>query len=105
MTGVDPLYPPEQHPEADHIRTLLGEWKEDVTQLISWLDWSVWVKCRPACDFEEMCYLPTWPFGFPVDEPPFQAQWDYASLWPDPKKGEWKRPQPKCIKRLEPYNF
>jgi hypothetical protein len=52
MTGVDPLYPPEQHPEADHIRTLLGEWKEDVTQLISWLDWSVWVKCRPACDFE-----------------------------------------------------
>ncbi|KAG1858878.1 hypothetical protein F4604DRAFT_1169180 [Suillus subluteus] len=52
MTGVDPLYPREQRPEADHIRTLMGEWKEDVTQLISWLDWSVWVKCRPACDFD-----------------------------------------------------
>ncbi|KAG2032233.1 hypothetical protein BDR03DRAFT_970757 [Suillus americanus] len=102
MTGVDPFYPPEQRPEADHIRTLMGEWKEDVTQLISWLDWSVWVKCRPACGFEEMCYLPTWPIGF---EPPFQTQWDSASLWPDPNKGEWKRPQPKCIRHLEPYGF
>ncbi|KAG2112758.1 hypothetical protein BD769DRAFT_1364445, partial [Suillus cothurnatus] len=54
MTGIDPLYPPEQRPEADsdHTRTLLGEWKEGVTQLIPWLDWSVWVKCRPACGFE-----------------------------------------------------
>ncbi|KAG1787936.1 uncharacterized protein HD556DRAFT_927349 [Suillus plorans] len=50
--GVDAFYPPERHPEVDHIHTLIGEWKEDVTQLISWLDWSVWVKCRPACGFE-----------------------------------------------------
>ncbi|KAG2106807.1 uncharacterized protein F5147DRAFT_761620 [Suillus discolor] len=106
-SGVDAFYPPEQRPEADHIHTLIGEWKEDVTQLISWLDWSVWVKCRPACGFEEMCYLPTWPFGF-VRSPgaPLQAQWDNsASLWPDPNNGEWKRPQPKCIRRREPYSF
>ncbi|KAG1811083.1 hypothetical protein EV424DRAFT_1528903 [Suillus variegatus] len=50
--GVDVFYPPERRPEVDHIHTLTGEWKEDVTQLISWLDWSVWVKCRPACGFE-----------------------------------------------------
>ncbi|KAG1831858.1 hypothetical protein EV424DRAFT_132150 [Suillus variegatus] len=50
--GVDAFYPLEQRPEVDHIDTLMGEWKEDVTQLISWLDWSVWVKCRPACGFE-----------------------------------------------------
>ncbi|KAG1883302.1 hypothetical protein F4604DRAFT_1879022 [Suillus subluteus] len=91
IVGVDPFYPPEQFPEADHIHTLMDEWKEDVTRLVSWLDWSVWVKCRPACGIEEMCYLPTWPLG--------------ASLWPDPNKGEWKRPQPKCIIRLEPYGF
>ncbi|KAG1855449.1 hypothetical protein C8R48DRAFT_763502, partial [Suillus tomentosus] len=64
IIGVDPLYPPELRPETDHIRTLVGKWKEDVTQLLSWLDWSVWVKCRSACGFEEMCYLPTWPIGF-----------------------------------------
>jgi hypothetical protein len=108
IVGVDPFYPPEQRPQADRIHTLMGEWKEDVTRLISWLDWSVWVKCRPACGIEEMCYLPTWPLGFfPApshedDASPFQ---DSASLWPDPKKGEWKRPQPKCIRRLEPYGF
>ncbi|KAG2087329.1 hypothetical protein BD769DRAFT_1645598 [Suillus cothurnatus] len=108
IVGVDPFYPPEQRPRADRIHTLMGEWKEDVTRLISWLDWSVWVKCRPACGIEEMCYLPTWPVGFfPTpshedDASPFQ---DSASLWPDPKKGEWKRPQPKCIRRLEPYGF
>ncbi|KAG2150644.1 uncharacterized protein EDB93DRAFT_1084016 [Suillus bovinus] len=106
VLGVDPLYPLENRPEADHIHTLMGEWKEDVTQLISWLDWSVWVKCRPACSFEEMCYLPTWPLGFfPTPGTQLQAQWNNASLWPDPNKGEWKRPHPKCIRRLEPYGF
>ncbi|KAG1723583.1 hypothetical protein EDB19DRAFT_1952088 [Suillus lakei] len=111
IAGVDSFYPPDQRPEADHIRTLMGEWREDITKLISWLDWNVWVKCRPACGIEEMCYLPTWPIGFfPTpdedDAPPFQAQWDSASsVWPDPNKGEWKRPQPKCIRQLEPYYF
>ncbi|TFK22762.1 hypothetical protein FA15DRAFT_671198 [Coprinopsis marcescibilis] len=37
-------------------------WHSKVVTLMGWLDWSVWVKCRPACGFEEMCYLPTWPF-------------------------------------------
>ncbi|KAG1798605.1 uncharacterized protein HD556DRAFT_1518466 [Suillus plorans] len=106
ILGVDPLYPPELRPETDHIRTLMDEWKEDVTQLLSWLDWSVWVKCRPACGFEEMCYLPTWPIGFfPTPGAPPRAQWDNTSLWPDPNNGEWRRPQPKCIRRLEPYGF
>ncbi|KAG0707828.1 hypothetical protein DFH29DRAFT_1053514 [Suillus ampliporus] len=112
IAGVDPFYPADQRPEAYRIRTLMGEWKEDMTKLISWLDWIVWVKCRPACGVEEMCYLPTWPLGFfpspvitVVDRgAPFQA-WNNGLLWPDPKKGEWKRPQPKCIRRLEPYGF
>ncbi|KAG2061572.1 hypothetical protein BDR06DRAFT_979025 [Suillus hirtellus] len=92
ILGVDPLCPPELRPETDHIRTLVGKWKEDVTQLLSWLDWSAWVKCRPpACGFEEMCYLPTWPIGFfPTLGAPPQAQWDNASLWLDPNNGEWR---------------
>ncbi|KAG1876386.1 hypothetical protein F4604DRAFT_1761294 [Suillus subluteus] len=49
IVGVDPFYPPGQCPQADRIHTLMGEWKEDVTLLISWLDWRVWVKCQPAC--------------------------------------------------------
>jgi len=50
--GLDPLYPADEDLEADRIRTLMGEWKEDLRQLMSWLDWSVWVQCRPACGDE-----------------------------------------------------
>ncbi|OAX32761.1 hypothetical protein K503DRAFT_776317 [Rhizopogon vinicolor AM-OR11-026] len=105
IAGLDPLYPADQDIPADRIRTLMGEWKEDIARLMSWLDWSIWVKCRPACGVEEMCYLPTWPIGFFPPDHPFQA-WNSASTpWPDPNEGEWKRPQPKCIRRLEPYGF
>ncbi|KAG2063739.1 hypothetical protein BDR04DRAFT_1123064 [Suillus decipiens] len=41
MVGVGPFYPPEQGPQTDHIYTLMGKWKEDMTRLISWLNWSV----------------------------------------------------------------
>jgi hypothetical protein len=33
-----------------------------VDELMSWLDWSLWVRCEPACDLGEICYLPSWPF-------------------------------------------
>ncbi|KAJ8582356.1 hypothetical protein M405DRAFT_830772 [Rhizopogon salebrosus TDB-379] len=111
--GIDPFYPADQRPEADRIRPLMDEWKKDMTELMSWLDWSVWVKCRPACGVEEMCYLPTWPIGFfppPYDLPepeghPSPSQARENALLPDPNEGEWKRPQPKCIRRLAPYGF
>lgn len=28
------------------------KWSKDVTQLMNWLDWGVWVKCRPACAYD-----------------------------------------------------
>ncbi|KZV72417.1 hypothetical protein PENSPDRAFT_604489 [Peniophora sp. CONT] len=43
--------------------------ERETTELMAWLDWSVWVKCRPACSIEEMCVVPTWPFG--RDEDPY----------------------------------
>ncbi len=30
----------------------IEEWKDDLGQLMAWLDWSVWIKCRPVCGFE-----------------------------------------------------
>ncbi|KAJ6507652.1 hypothetical protein DFH09DRAFT_1436985 [Mycena vulgaris] len=48
-----------------------------------WLDWSVWVTCRPACGAE----LPTWPWFL---------LWDKEEdLEPQPS---WKRPQPRCVR-------
>lgn len=62
--------------------SLLESWKHDINVLMDWLDWNVWVMCRPACAFEEHCYLPTWPFFGP--------------------RKDWERPQPRCIRKVEP---
>jgi hypothetical protein len=31
---------------------LLEQWSQQVKGLMAWLDWSVWIKCKPACSFE-----------------------------------------------------
>ncbi|KAI0246600.1 hypothetical protein BJV78DRAFT_1356043 [Lactifluus subvellereus] len=36
--------------------------RRHVSELMGWLDWSVWVECKPACGPGETCYLPSWPF-------------------------------------------
>jgi len=33
-----------------------------IEELMSWLNWSVWVRCEPGCNLGEICYLPSWPF-------------------------------------------
>ncbi|KAJ7677161.1 hypothetical protein B0H17DRAFT_1237781 [Mycena rosella] len=43
---------------------VVDRWRADTHALMAWLDWSVWIKCRPACGVEEMCYLPTWPYFY-----------------------------------------
>ncbi len=80
-----------QQGSLDHekVKILLASWSKSVSDLMEWLDWSVWVRCRPECGYEEMCYLPTWPYFFPGIE----------------NEEEWRRPQPKCIRRLEPYDL
>ncbi|KAJ7513217.1 hypothetical protein B0H11DRAFT_1787999 [Mycena galericulata] len=74
--------------------TLLREWEMATQGLMAWLDWSVWVKCRPACSSEELCYLRTWPYF-------------WAENWGTDEEDEaysWKRPQPRCIRQVEPFS-
>ncbi|THU84207.1 hypothetical protein K435DRAFT_870503 [Dendrothele bispora CBS 962.96] len=40
--GEDPNIP---------LKSLLTIWKTEITNLMSWLDWGVWLKCNPACSF------------------------------------------------------
>ena len=55
-------YDIEAQSDADKETALTGIQKE-VRELMDWLDWtSIWVKCRPACDWDEMCTVPTWSF-------------------------------------------
>ncbi|KAF8209408.1 hypothetical protein K438DRAFT_230198 [Mycena galopus ATCC 62051] len=88
--GVDALLPGEKEPSTPVLSQILEQWRTQTHSLIAWLDWSVWVKCRPMCPAEEMCYLPTWPY-FGVNE------WDR-------KDEQWKRPQPRCIRKFQPYS-
>ncbi|TFY62113.1 hypothetical protein EVJ58_g4070 [Rhodofomes roseus] len=36
---------------------LLDKWREEFDTLIEWLDWPVWIQCRPACEVDEYCYV------------------------------------------------
>ena len=31
------------------LERLLGKWESDITELMDWLDWSIWLKCNPGC--------------------------------------------------------
>jgi hypothetical protein len=127
MSGLDPLFPFEPNGEPD-VAQIMNDRKQDIEKLMSWLDWSIWIKCRPGCGPEEMCYLPTWPENAPRPRhplpPPPPTPWDPRNITdtqcpadrvgPPPKiedisfedpTEEWRRPQPKCIRRVSPYGF
>ncbi|KAJ4480252.1 hypothetical protein J3R30DRAFT_2600952 [Lentinula aciculospora] len=109
MAGLEPdYYKPSATDDSDiDLVALLDSWKEHIFGLMKWLDWSVWLKCRPACGFEvfiaffsewvmfltslldwqEMCYLPMWPFGRGSDE-----------------NHESDDPQPRCVRRMAPFD-
>ncbi|KAJ6602474.1 hypothetical protein DFH09DRAFT_1124938 [Mycena vulgaris] len=61
--------------------SLTLKWKSEVDRLMGWLGWSLWVTCRPACEFPESCYLPVVPFS---------------------KEG-WNGSVPRCVRLFEPY--
>lgn len=131
MSGLDTFFPVELSGEPD-ITRIMNDWKQDIQKLMSWLDWSIWVKCRPACGPEEMCYLPTWPNNAlrrkhpPPPPPPPPPTWDPQNIT-DVSEAKyltestpeiedaffffeaptevWRKPQPKCIRRLMPYGF
>ncbi|KAJ3526210.1 hypothetical protein NMY22_g10259 [Coprinellus aureogranulatus] len=107
---------------------VVSDWSSRINGLVEWLDWNEWVKCKPSCEFEETCYLPTWPFlhgkGWPKAPPvPPNSQRSVNPEDPTSKRDRmhgwvrdftssenddddyWRRPQPKCIRRVFPYEI
>ncbi|KAJ7452645.1 hypothetical protein FB451DRAFT_1145257 [Mycena latifolia] len=105
--GLDPLIPPEAPAVSPagtmNILPIVAGWRAETHALMAWLDWSVWVKCRPACGVEEMCYLPTWPFFWVRREQTGRNDTDQLTVGNDTEPF-WKRPQPRCIRLFEPYS-
>jgi hypothetical protein len=55
--GLDPLLPREEDRTSSKLSRTAESWRTDAHALIAWLDWSVWVKCRPACPSEVLFSL------------------------------------------------
>ncbi|KAF7327802.1 hypothetical protein MKEN_00360000 [Mycena kentingensis (nom. inval.)] len=72
--------------DEDAAKALIRGWKASVANLMAWLDWSVWVKCRPACSFDEICYLPTWPFRLGGDG---DATTNFTTCLAEVRNGTW----------------
>lgn len=114
--GLDAISPaslssvPARKFESVEIINAVRRWQERTEGLMAWLDWSVWVKCRPACGYEEICYLPTWPFipgsgHGPRPPRPDVGQYRVKAQLQGADDGEEDPvlPQPKCIRRVEPF--
>ncbi|KAH7927204.1 hypothetical protein BV22DRAFT_1127575 [Leucogyrophana mollusca] len=94
-TGLDSYLPMKA--EVPDVTAVMAKWSDDLNGLMAWLDWSIYQLNDRFCS-QEMCYLPTWPVGFQRRRRPDQP--------PEPEDDEeWKRPQPKCIRRVDPYGF
>ncbi|TFK69279.1 hypothetical protein BDN72DRAFT_617836 [Pluteus cervinus] len=115
--GVPPVLPLrpigrgyDDGPDVDWL-PMLKHWKNEVEGLMSWLGWSIWLKCRPTCGMEETCYLPTWPWfksnPLSISEAPLLGDFGAAGddNDPDPDNEEWRNPLPRCIRRLEPFDW
>ncbi|KAJ9606076.1 hypothetical protein H2200_009037 [Cladophialophora chaetospira] len=66
----------------------LSESLQNLWTLIHYLDWSIWKKC-PECPYDEVCFIPMWPFGAPGDRdnPQCRNATDMSRRW-----GYWGRP-------------
>ncbi|TFK69282.1 hypothetical protein BDN72DRAFT_840481 [Pluteus cervinus] len=112
QAGVHPGLPFQQSDDHDGSVSrwlpMLGRWKNEVDGLMGWLGWSIWLKCRPACGMEEMCYMPTWPW-FKMKPPAIYNEGDFGATGydgdPDPEEEEWRNPLPRCIRRLQPFDW
>ncbi|KAJ7159812.1 hypothetical protein C8R43DRAFT_1177314 [Mycena crocata] len=57
------------------------KWRSEVDRLLKCVGWAVWTTCRPACAFDESCYLPGAPFNM----------------------DGWNGSESRCIRLFEPY--
>ncbi|TFK69314.1 hypothetical protein BDN72DRAFT_840683 [Pluteus cervinus] len=111
--GIDPGLPLQPIDDTDgdaFLLPMLKRWRSDIDGLMKWLGWSIWLKCRPACSIEEICYMPTWPWfkKTPWPVPIFEDPYVDGIVGNEPNEAEveeWKNPLPRCIRRIEPFDW
>ncbi|KZP03671.1 hypothetical protein FIBSPDRAFT_941396 [Athelia psychrophila] len=67
--------------------TLIEGWEARMNALVAWLDWTEWLRCDKACDWDSVCAMPLWPIQM-SDE-------DEDGTQDSGREAEW---QPRCHK-------
>jgi hypothetical protein len=49
LASLDAYLPHNSTLDAAEIARLVDTWRQQLRDLMEWLDWSIWVRCRPAC--------------------------------------------------------
>ena len=47
--GIDPSLNANDSVDITEVTRVWIVWAEDLNRLMAWLDWNIWVKCKPAC--------------------------------------------------------
>ncbi|KAJ6537921.1 hypothetical protein B0H19DRAFT_1079020 [Mycena capillaripes] len=55
---LDALIPFDDDSAGSGVARVLRKWRAYAQSLTKWLDWGVWLKCRPACEFQRL-FRPT----------------------------------------------
>lgn len=107
--GLDIILPSHNAPSVPALRSVMSavyRWQERTDYLMGWLDWGVWATCRPACEYEEFCYMPTWPFFERRQRRNFRRLEMENELERRLDDDEYVlRPQPICLRRVEPFDM
>ncbi|KIK02968.1 hypothetical protein K443DRAFT_677128 [Laccaria amethystina LaAM-08-1] len=107
--GLDIILPSQNAPSMPALGSVMSavhRWQERTEYLMGWLDWGVWATCRPACEYEEFCYMPTWPFFELRQRRNFRRLEMENELERRLDDDEYVlRPQPICLRRVEPFDM
>ncbi|KIK19142.1 hypothetical protein PISMIDRAFT_13898 [Pisolithus microcarpus 441] len=49
LAGVDQFIGTDREPNVETTQNAMNTWRKDINELMAWLDWNAWVKCRPEC--------------------------------------------------------
>ena len=47
--GIDPSLHIKESVDVDEVMRVWKIWGGDLNRLMAWLDWNIWVKCKPVC--------------------------------------------------------
>ena len=87
----------------EHASMAVQSWRQSVQDLMTWLDWSVWVGCNPACGMEVRVKIVIYCLEHGITKAVGQS-FCHTPTWPFSQEEDPEDVTPRCIRRIRPYN-